>query len=883
VASERLDELGGAGLATLVRQLPDAVALVDASGAVLLSHREEELPIPPPSVHGGDAFTIFHPDGRPFETEDWPLLRSSRAGEVIVDEELLRVAPDGSRRSFTCRSAPIYDQNGQIVAAVLVARDITEQKSAQERLAYLRVMLAHTDDAIVAVDSAGRTTVWSRGAERIYGWGAEAVIDRQMPSSLRMGRDERRAGIRGEMSKRGRWRGEMSVGRRDGSAIWVDATNVAIRDARGEVTGHLGIHRDIAERERTTDALREAQRRIQNILTSISDSFIALDAAWRYTYLNQRALELIARGPGQAMALDDFVGESIWEASPQLVGTVIDAEFHRAVLQGKPARFETYLAPTDLWLELHAYPTEDGGLAAYGHDITERKRAEQRLAHHANLMANLDDAVLGTDAEFVLTVWNRGAERMFGWTAAEALGHKVHELIPTSLSDEAMAAQLDHLVMTGRWRGAATFYGKDERAVEAEGLTVALQSDQGWVSGYVCILRDVAELRQPMKQLETTARQQALVAGLSLRALSSNHLRDLLDEALRDIAHLLQVELCAIAEIEPGGGGLSWRAAFGWTAEEIADPRLSTEDAGSLVGYTILVGEPVISEDVTADGRFRAVGLLAKRAPRSAAAVVIPGPRDPSGVLVVAAPEHRSFGSDEIEFMKAVATVVGVAVDRAGAEVKIEAAREAERSRIARDLHDEVLRELTEALAMATMARSRSGGPDEGRPWDALITALRKSAEQLRGAVYDLRLSIDDHRPFADLLSELVAIQAGLAPDCKVELHGHETLGELSLGDRGTELLRVVTEAITNSRRHSGATTIRVDASTSTDVLRLEISDDGAWPDREAALRSRPGAGIMGMLERADQLGAILRIDGRPEGGTRVSLTLALSVASSDG
>jgi nitrate/nitrite-specific signal transduction histidine kinase len=127
-------------------------------------------------------------------------------------------------------------------------------------------------------------------------------------------------------------------------------------------------------------------------------------------------------------------------------------------------------------------------------------------------------------------------------------------------------------------------------------------------------------------------------------------------------------------------------------------------------------------------------------------------------------------------------------------------------------------------------------------------------------------------------LGELVELQAAMAVDCRVELTGHQLLPVGSLGRRGTELLWIVREAITNARRHSGATLIRVDAGGSTwKLLRLVIRDDGGWPDRESALSSRPGAGITGMLERAELVGATLTFAGGARAGTEVSLELELA------
>lgn len=287
----------------------------------------------------------------------------------------------------------------------------------------------------------------------------------------------------------------------------------------------------------------------------------------------------------------------------------------------------------------------------------------------------------------------------------------------------------------------------------------------------------------------------------------------------------------------------------------------------------------MISDNVAADERFRISSLLAERAPVSAAAVVIPGQHDPYGVLAVITREPRTFGSREIEFMQAVA----IAIERAAVDDRLEAARLSERARIARELHDGGLRELTDALSIATLARSDAADPLDKERWAELIASLAGLGRQLRGAIYDLRLGTHEDRLFPGLLGELVEIQAAMAVDCRVELAEHELLPAGSLGDRGTELLWIVREAITNARRHSGATLIRVDAGGSTgQLLRLVIRDDGRWPDRESVLSSRPGAGITGMLERAELVGATLTFASGAPGGTEVSLELALARGGTD-
>jgi signal transduction histidine kinase len=235
------------------------------------------------------------------------------------------------------------------------------------------------------------------------------------------------------------------------------------------------------------------------------------------------------------------------------------------------------------------------------------------------------------------------------------------------------------------------------------------------------------------------------------------------------------------------------------------------------------------------------------------------------------------FTPGEASFLEAVANVLGLAVERSRAEARLDEVRERERSRIARDLHDEALGELSDVLARASLAREASSQEPDQAQWDAVTAALQRVFARLRSSIYDLRLGGDSDRRFADLLADLVAIQRWMARPSDLDLLGREELPRGSLGMRGIEVLRIVREAITNARRHSGAGSIRVDVTQSTpEVLRIKVSDDGSW-DGAGSSAGRPlEAGTMGMLERAEVLGADLQIERPPSGGTVVSLDLSL-------
>jgi PAS domain S-box-containing protein len=334
-----------------------------------------------------EDWEIFHQDGRPYDVDEWPLVRSLATGEEVVDEEYFNLLADGSRLFVRASSAPISDDAGAIVGAVLVMRDVTEQKAEGERLTYLAGLLDNTEDAIVALDAEWFVTAWNMGAERMYGWTADEVLGRHTLEVARLEMShEERADVRSAVAEHGRWRGEVVAYRKDETPVFVEAITVALRDERGGITGYLGIHRDVSERKRAEEDLREARRRSETILDSIRDEFFAVDREWRYTFVNERGLAKAGRIPGRKLGAADLLGRSVWEVFPELVGTTFDHEAHRALREQVVVEFETRSPVTGRWMDVRLYPSE-AGLSIYVHDIADRKRGEEELRRRGEQQA----------------------------------------------------------------------------------------------------------------------------------------------------------------------------------------------------------------------------------------------------------------------------------------------------------------------------------------------------------------------------------------------------------------------------------------------------------------------------------------------------------------
>ncbi len=213
--------------------------------------------------------------------------------------------------------------------------------------------------------------------------------------------------------------------------------------------------------------------------------------------------------------------------------------------------------------------------------------------------------------------------------------------------------------------------------------------------------------------------------------------------------------------------------------------------------------------------------------------------------------------------------------ERKEAEEKLREVREAERSRLARDLHDEALQDLTYALAEVQFVQATFKEPEPGCRLERAADALIRAGQGLHGAIHDLRLGEDREQTLIELLQWLVKLNRQSSPEREIELSIEGLLPPLSK-ETQVELLRIVREALVNARRHSDARRVWIAAGASKDKLWAEVSDDGRGfnPSEVAG-----GIGIAGMRERARVMGGELEIRSEPGAGATVRFELDLRKA----
>ncbi len=302
--------------------------------------------------------------------------------------------------------------------------------------------------------------------------------------------------------------------RKDGSLFW---TEVALRTAEVDGQGRvLAIARDITERKRAAEALFETKERIRSIVETSQDWIWAIDARGRHSYSNAAVQAILGYSPEEIVGVSNL--ERIHPEDMARVQALLPESVRtRSGWDNLVVRWR-HKDGSWRFLESNAVPIVDahGGLAGLrgvDRDITERKRAEDRLQAHAQRLAlHAEYSPLGLiewGADFRVAEWNRAAERLFGYSREEALGcHALDLIIPQSARAHVDAIWAALLSGTGGTRSTNENRTKSGEIVLCDWYNTTLVDTDGTVIGVASLVQDVTDR---MRTAEERARLATIV------------------------------------------------------------------------------------------------------------------------------------------------------------------------------------------------------------------------------------------------------------------------------------------------------------------------------------------------------------------------------------
>ena len=215
--------------------------------------------------------------------------RHRRAGEPYRSDRQEWYGAADSRHA-----APIRDDKTGILGSVLVFRDVTEQRKAEQSARFLASIVESSNDAIIGKDVTGVITNWNQAAERLFGYAAAEAIGRPIGMLAPPDGADDMAAILNSRIEQGERVEHFDTVRlaKDGRLVPISLTVSPIKDEAGVIVGASKTARDITERKRAEEALREEKARLHTTLVGIGDAVIVTDAEGRVTMMNPVAQTL---------------------------------------------------------------------------------------------------------------------------------------------------------------------------------------------------------------------------------------------------------------------------------------------------------------------------------------------------------------------------------------------------------------------------------------------------------------------------------------------------------------------------------------------------------------------------------------------------------------
>ena len=230
----------------------------------------------------------------------------------------------------------------------------------------------------------------------------------------------------------------------------------------------------------------------------------------------------------------------------------------------------------------------------------ERRRAEEQLRYQANLLSNVNDAIMASDENYRITYWNHAAESLYGWSAEEALGNFGPDITQTEFPGLDTDEMLRHIREVGLWRGEVIQIKKDGTRFPCEISSLLLQDEKGTVRGYVSINRDITKRKQAEEQAQLQIQRLRSLRAIDVAISSSFNLNLTLDILLDQVITQLNVDAAAILLFDATARSLEYGAGRGFRTPDIrtARVRLGEGYAGKSVLERRTIHVPNLMENV---------------------------------------------------------------------------------------------------------------------------------------------------------------------------------------------------------------------------------------------------------------------------------------------
>ena len=434
---------------------------------------------------------------------------------LAVDEAFERQRPfnivhrvvrrDGEERWVRERGEVFRSSDGAPLRMVVTMQDISEARRAEDAMRsqryWLETLINAIPDVVCFKDGQGRWLIANQYGLEFFGLESTEYRSRTDAELMRCQYCDRDALSMFSDSDETVWQQrqpqwtEQFLAQPGEQNRTFEISKVPLYNDDGSRKGLVVVGRDVTERKQAEAALRDKSYQVINLLESTTDAYFALDRTWHVTYFNAEAERVLEVSRHEAL------GKELWDVAPELASSFYK-RFQAAMRSQSHAEFEGYYPPLQKWYETHLYPYNEG-LWVFFRDVTERRRNEAALregsARNQAVLDNILDAIVTIDGGGAINGFNRAAEHIFGYGAADIIGKSVTLLMPEPYRSQHEAFVRRYLTMRSTEQPLSRT--RELQGVRRNGdifpLEISLsESTQHEQPLFIAVLRDLTERRR---------------------------------------------------------------------------------------------------------------------------------------------------------------------------------------------------------------------------------------------------------------------------------------------------------------------------------------------------------------------------------------------------